>query len=318
MTATFTAAAPERVDVRIVSLLPAATEIVYALGLEPVGVTHECDYPPDASDKPAIIRSRVDSTGASQSINEQVADAAESGGVYEIDRRALREADPDLLITQGVCEVCALDSAEVTNAVQNMALDADVVTIDPHSLGAVLDAINRIGEATGVPDAAAALVRTLETRLDRLGKQVDTTASRPTVVVVDWMDPPMVAGHWVPELIDRAGGVSAITDPGDRSVPHEWTRIVDADPDVLIVAPCGFTPEQTRDNLVDLLHRDGWASLTAVETGRAFVMDGHHHVNRPGPRLIEAAEHLAGLFHHELANPPADVARPLPLIEADR
>ena len=318
MTATFTTTGAPLVDVRTVSLLPAATEIVYALGLEPVGVSHECDYPPAAVDKPAITRSRVESDGSSETINEQVAQATESGGVYEIDRAALRAADPDLIVTQGICDVCAVDSVLVTDAVRALGLDAEVLTIDPHTLGDVIGDIRRIGDAVEAPDAAAALLQDIETRLEAVQRHIDTVASRPEVVVLDWMQPPMVAGHWIPELIDLAGGVSAITAPGDRSVPHDWSTVLDADPAVLIVAPCGFTPEQTRDNLRDLVDLEGWATLTAVETGRAYVVDGHHHVNRPGPRLVETLELFAGLLHPALPNPPETVAHPIQLVEVDR
>lgn len=303
---------------RIVSLLPAATEIVYGLGLEPDGVSHECDYPPAAADQPAITRNRVEATGSSETINEQVAEAADTGGVFEIDRATLREADPDLIITQGVCDVCAVDAVLATEAVRDLGLDADVLTIDPHSLDDIFDAISRIGQAVGASEAAATLTRRIKDRIEAVRNRVATVGSRPDVVVLDWMQPPMVAGHWVPELLDIAGGISAITDPGDRSVPHEWSTIRETDPAVLLVAPCGFTPEQTRENLDDLVDRDGWASLTAVETGRAFVMDGHHHLNRPGPRLAETLEHLAGLLHPALADPPRTVAYPIQMVETGR
>jgi iron complex transport system substrate-binding protein len=298
---------------RIVSLLPSATEIVYALGIEPVGVSHECDYPPEATEKPTVVRSVVDPDASSQAINEQVARAERGGGVYEIDMETLAELDPDVVVSQGICDVCAVDEVLVETAVEQLGLDAAVLTTDPHSLEDLYQDIRTIGDGLGQQERATELVADLQARVEAIEQVVTTEVTdRPDVAVLDWMDPVMVAGHWVPELIEIAGGEYGLADTGDRSEPREWEEVREYDPDVLVAAPCGFGLDQTVDNVADLTDRDGWDDLTAVEAGRAYAMDGHHYVNRPGPRLVDTLEHLAGLLHPDLFDsPPGTVARSL-------
>ncbi|PSP86243.1 cobalamin-binding protein [Halobacteriales archaeon QS_1_68_17] len=300
---------------RIVSLLPSATEIVYALGLEPVAVSHECDYPPAAAERPSVVRSRVDAGASSGEIDRQVADATASGGVYELDREALVDADPDLIVSQGVCEVCAVDTAQVTDAVRNLGLDAEVLTTDPHTVADVLDDVERIGAATGREERAADLVADLRGRIAAVEERARTAAERagrPRTAVLDWTDPVMVAGHWMPGLVESAGGAYGMGEAGAASRPVEWAEVRASDPEVLVVAPCGFGIDQTLANAADLTGREGWTDLTAVREGRVYVMDGHHYANRPGPRLVDTLEHLAGLLHPGTFDaPPADVARPL-------
>jgi len=290
---------------RVVTLLPSATEIVYALGVEPVGVSHECDHPPAAREKPSVNRSRVDPTASSGEINEQVAAAEESGGVYAIDRETLAELDPDLIVTQGVCDVCAVDHVIVAEAVEELGLDADVLTLDVHSLDDLFESIHRVGAAVGRDESATELVADLRERV----AAVETTAARaettPRVAVLDWLDPVMVGGHWVPEMVRTAGGAYGMEEAGAHSRPREWTEIRQYDPEVLVAAPCGFDVAQTRENIADLTDRPGFDDLTAVREGRAYVMDGHHYVNRSGPRLVDTLEFLAGLCHPDLFETPS-------------
>jgi iron complex transport system substrate-binding protein len=294
---------------RVVTLLPSATEIVYALGIEPRAVSHECDYPPAARSKPSVNRSRVDETATSSEIDRQVLQAERDGsGVYEIDLDVLRETDPDLIITQGLCDVCAVDQVLVEDAVNKLNLDCEILTTDPHSIDDILGDIKRIGRATGTEMRAEELIRELRVRIDA----VRTTApsDERQVVVLDWMDPIMTAGHWVPEMISIAGGSIPFDDTA--SVPREWDEIVAIDPDVLVVAPCGFDLDQTEANLTDLTERDGWNDLTAVTTGRTYALDGHQYMNRPGVRIVDSLEYLAGLIHPEtFESPPEDAACPL-------
>jgi iron complex transport system substrate-binding protein len=300
-------------DPRVVTLLPSATEIVYALGLEPVGVSHECDYPPEAAEQPAVNRSRVDPEASSGEINDQVAAAeAEGTGVYEIDDETLAMLDPDLIVSQGICDVCAVDEVLVEAAVDRLGLDAAVLTTDPHSLADVFTDIERIGDAVGRSERAREVVADLRARVEAVEQTVRTQVEdRPRVAVLDWLDPVMVAGHWIPEMVRMAGGEYGMADPGARSEPHEWTTVREYDPEVLVAAPCGFGLDQTAENRADLTDREGWAELTAVAEGRAYAMDGHHYVNRPGPRLVDTLEHLAGLLHPEAFDaPPAEIARP--------
>ncbi|MFB6084876.1 MAG: cobalamin-binding protein [Halorientalis sp.] len=298
---------------RIVSLLPSATEIVYALGLEPVGVSHECDYPPAATEKPAVNRSRIDAEASSREIDEQVADAEGDGGVYEIDDDTLARLDPDLVISQGICDVCAVDEVLVREAVERLGLDAAVLTTDPHSLADVFADIRRIGDATGTGERAAELVADLRERVEAVERTAAAATERPRVAVLDWLDPVMVAGHWIPGMVETAGGGYGMAEPGARSEPREFDAIREYDPEVLVAAPCGFGLDQTERNRADLTDREGWDDLTAVRNGRAFAMDGHHYVNRPGPRLVDTLEHLAACLHPDRFDvPPSSVVRPFP------
>jgi iron complex transport system substrate-binding protein len=296
---------------RVVSLLPSATEIVYALGVEPVGVSHECDYPPAAREVPAVNRSRVDAGAASAEIDTQVREADREGGVYELDRERLATLDPDLVVSQGICDVCAVDEVRVRAAVDDLGLDAEVLTTDPHSLADVLADVERIGAALGRQDRAADLVERLDARIEAVERAAGATAERPRVAVFDWTDPVMVAGHWIPGMVDLAGGRYGMAERGERSRPREWGDIRTYDPEVLVVAPCGFGLDQTAANRADLTGREGWADLAAVREGRVYAVDGHHYVNRPGPRLVDTLEFLAAIVHPERFDaPPTDAVRP--------
>ncbi|WP_160134477.1 cobalamin-binding protein [Halococcus salsus] len=297
---------------RVVSLLPSATEIVSALGVEPVGVSHECDYPPAVTEKPAVNRSRVDAEASSAEIDSQVLEAEEGEGVYDIDLATLDRLDPDLVVSQGICDVCAVDSVLVREAIDRLDLDCEVLTTDPHSIDDVLGDIRRVGRAVGREERAEELVAALEARVAAVEAATGSVERRPRVTVLDWTDPVMTAGHWVPEMVELAGGSEGFTEPGGASRPREWDAIREYDPEVLVVAPCGFDLDQTAENLADLTEREGWHDLTAVREGRAYALDGHRFMNRPGPRLVDSLEHLAGLVQPELFDaPPSDVARSL-------
>jgi iron complex transport system substrate-binding protein len=300
--------------VRIVTLLPSATEIVYALGREPVATSHECDWPPEAAALPAANRSRVDADASAGEIDAQVLEAEGSGGVYDIHLAALERADPDLVVSQGICDVCAVDTVLVREAVEELGLDCEVLTTDPHSLEDVLDDVRRIGRAIDREDRAEEVNAGLRERTARVRDRTADLApeDRPRVAVLDWTDPVMTAGHWVPELVEWAGGEYGLAERGAASRPREWAEIREYDPEVLVVAPCGFDLDQTAENIADLTGRAGWNELTAVREDRAYAVDGHHYFNRPGPRLVDSLEHLAGLVHPERFDaPPADVARSL-------
>jgi len=293
---------------RVVSLLPSATEILYALGVEPVAVSHECDYPPAARGTPAANRSRVDPDASSDEINQEVAAAEDDGGVYDLREDVLREADPDLIVTQGVCEVCAVGDRLVEEAVADLGLDAEILTTHPHSLEDVLGDVRRIGERTGNEGRAREVIRSFRGRIDRVRERAPATGRR--VVVADWMDPVMVAGHWIPGMIETAGGAYGMADPGERSRPRPFEDLLAYDPEVLIAAPCGFTLDRTTEHIEELTGREGYGDLTAAREGRVYAMDGQHYVNRPGPRLVDTLEHLAGLIAPEAFDaPPRDVAR---------
>ncbi len=301
----------------VVSLLPSATEVVYALGVEPVGVSHECDFPSGARELPAVERSRVDPEATSAEIDQQVQEAVESGGVYEIDRERLAALDPDLIVSQGVCDVCAVDEVRVREAVADLGLDAEVLTTDPHSLADVLADIERIGAAVGRAERARNVVADLEARVGAVEQRATGTGQRPRVALLDWLDPVMVAGHWIPGMVESAGGRYGMAEPGARSRPREWATVREYDPEVLVVSPCGFDLEQTAENASDLTDREGWEDLTAVREGRVYAIDGDHYVNRPGPRLVDTLEFLGAVCRpDQFETPPRDAVRPLSALRA--
>jgi iron complex transport system substrate-binding protein len=287
---------------RIVSLLPSSTEICFALGLgdRVVGVSHECDFPPEVSGRPVLTSPKVDPHATSAEIDQQVrALVADGLSVYRIDEERLRELRPDLVITQDVCEVCAVSFAEVREATARLlGAEASILSLSPLTLADVLDDIVRVGRAAGVEDAAHELVAHLRRRLDRLRAET-ALLPRPRVLVLEWLSPPMVAGHWTPELIRIAGGEPILGHDGEPTGPVDWAAIVEAAPAVVIVAPCGFRVAQSLRELPALAALPGFATLPAAHGDRLVVVDGNAFFNRPGPRLVESAEIAAMAIHPE-------------------
>jgi iron complex transport system substrate-binding protein len=285
---------------RIASLLPSATEIVCALGLADsiVGVSHECDFPPAVVGRPVLTAPKIDPRGSSAAIDAAVQGLVRDGlSVYRIDSEALRAAQPDLIVTQDQCEVCAVSFAEVERAVQAV-LDAParIVSLRPSRLDDVLDDFARVADAAGVPDAGVQLIAASRARLERIRTAVAPARSRPRVACIEWIDPLMVAGNWVPELVELGGGTYELVAAGAHSPRIGWEALAAAQPDVVIVMPCGFALAQTRRELPALTARAEWRALPAVRNGRAYAIDGNAYVNRPGPRLVDSAELLAGLI----------------------
>ncbi|MFC6905185.1 ABC transporter substrate-binding protein [Halalkalicoccus tibetensis] len=297
----------------VVTLLPSATEIVSALGVSPVGTSHSCDHPPEVRELPEITRSSVDEDADSATIDEQVLSAERAGGVYEVRMDALERADPDLIVTQGICDVCAVDTVLVREAVAELDLDCEVLTTDPHSLEDVFSDIERIGRALGREERAAELVADCRARVERVRERAPADPEqRPRVLDIDWMDPVMIGGHWVPELVEVAGGEYGIVDPGEASTPVEFERVGEYDPEALVVAPCGFGIEQTTENIDELREREGWSDLAAARAGRVSLIDGSAYMNRPSHRLVDSLELVASALHPDRFDPPADAIRRLP------
>ena len=277
---------------RLVSLLPSATEIVYALGLgeQLVGVTFECDEPPSARRDKAVVIGGRDTRGMSpREIHEYVEAQTRAGAdLYTLHADALAELRPDLILTQDLCRVCAIPSGQVADALDYLGCRADVLSLDPHTLEEVLESIVDIGVRGGVADRAEALVADLRRRLADVASRV-AGRTRPRVVVVEWVDPPFTAGHWVPDLVSAAGGEPVAATPGGYSVPTTWTDLVAAAPDTVIVAPCGF-------------HLDGAAEqarsvVPRFPDARVWAIDADGIVVRPGPRLVDGVEALASILH---------------------
>jgi iron complex transport system substrate-binding protein len=294
--------------VRIASLLPSATEMVAAIGLADrlVGRTHECDWPPEVAGVPPLTADRVDrSAMTSAEIDGAVADAmAGGGGLYRLDREALAAARPDLIITQALCGVCAVERDEVEEAARALPGRPAVLSLEPETLEGVLASILLVGEAAGAPREAAAAVAALRERLDRAR---DLVGDRPPVraVCLEWLDPPYLAGHWVPEQVALAGGHDPLGRPGRPSVAAPPERVIDADPDVLLLIPCGWSAAETLAALERDRFHERFGGMRAVREGRVVALDGGAHFSRPGPRLVDGVESLLPVLHPERVASPA-------------
>ncbi len=301
---------------RVVSLLPSATEMCYALGVEPVGVSHECDYPQWASDQPSVVHSRVDPTATSGELDSQVQQAVETGGVYELDEQRLAELAPDVIVSQGICDVCAIDVSHVRQTVSRLGLDAQVVASDPQSLEDVFADLKRLGDVLNVERTAQQVIADLQKRVDALeGSRSIHAQHAQQVAILDWTDPVMVAGHWIPGMVEHLGATYPLATPGAPSRPREFAEIRRVDPDILVISPCGFDCEQTLANRTDLTDREGWSDLTAVTNERAYIIDGNQYVNRPGPRLVETLELLGSVIQNDVSDCPSDAVQQFPTVE---
>jgi iron complex transport system substrate-binding protein len=289
---------------RIVSLLPSATEIVCAIGLgdELVGVTHECDYPPEVVGKPVVTRSTNDLTRATQRDIHRLVTAAVHGGssLYALDEGALAALDPDLILTQELCRVCAVSYREVNEVARAIDADITVVSLEPNSVEGILHTITTVGAMTEAEDAALALVESLRERLGTVGEQVqarrEAGGHSPRVVALEWVDPPFASGHWVPEQVQQAGGWEVLGAAGEPSRPTTWDAVAEVDPEMLLLMPCGFHLEDTVESWAETRRPPGWDDLTAVRRGQVFALDGSAYFSRPGPRVIDGIEMLAEIF----------------------
>jgi iron complex transport system substrate-binding protein len=289
---------------RICSLLPSATEIAFALGLgdEIVGVTHECDYPPEAQEKPVVVRSAIDSHRLNSfEIDRQVGEMLQAGkSLYTIDDEAFRKAAPDVILTQALCDVCALDYNDVVKAAQCLPCKPAIVSLTPHCLTDMLDDIFRVGEATQRDKEAEALVLDLQRRIEAVRKRTAQSSIRPQVVCLEWFDPIYAAGHWVPEMVELAGGNDGLGRKGEPSEKVQWTEVLKLQPDVLMLMPCGFDAQRTIQESALLQKLNGWNKLPAVKAGNVFAVNGHAYFSRPGPRLVDGLEILAQILHPEI------------------
>ena len=288
---------------RICSLLPGATEIAYLLGLgdQIVGVTHECDYPHEAKQKPVVVRSVIDSSQLScPEIDRRVGELLQAGrGLYSIDEAAFLASGPDVILTQGLCDVCALNYDDVVKAAQRLPRMPAILSLNPHSLSDVLEDISRVGAATGRETAAEALVQDLRRRIDEVG--IREPEYRPRVGCLEWFEPLYVAGHWVPELVTLAGGFDPLGRKGEPSFKIEWQSVLDAKPDVILLMPCGFDVRRAVKESTPLRNLNGWNDLPAVKTGNVYALNGSAYFSRPGPRLVNGLEILARIIRPEQA-----------------
>ena len=283
------------------SLLPSATEIVCALGLRErlVGRSHECDYPPDVASVTVCTAPRFDARGSSAEIDSRVKDLlARALSLYEVKQDVLARLHPGLIVTQTQCEVCAVSLADVNAAAARLTgEDVDVVALEAVSLDGVYEDIRRVAHALGVVSQGAVLVGGLKSRATTIARRAELADRRPSVLCLEWVDPLMAAGNWIPELVSMAGGTPLLGRVGEHAPWVEWRDVAAADPDVIVAMPCGFDMERTRTELASITSRAEWRDLRAVRGHDVFVTDANQYFNRPGPRLVDSLEILAEIFH---------------------
>ncbi len=306
---------------RIVSLLPSATKIVCCLGLEEdlVGVTHECDYPPSVRTKPKVTRTHIAADAPSGEIDRLVRGRlAERQALYSLDFETLRRLEPDLLITQTLCDVCAVAESEVRAGVAQLAGSPRVVNLEPTRLGEVLDSILTVGEATANVKTAQQVVRVCKERIARVRSAVPPDMPPKKVVVLEWLDPLFSCGHWTPELVEIAGGVEPLVQPGMRSRELSAGDVAAVDPDVILIACCGFGVARAMQDVPSFMELAPIAELRCVREGRVYLTDGSAYFSRPGPRLVDSLEILANAMdpqQHRLSARVPAASRVQPLLE---
>jgi len=289
---------------RIVTLLPSATEIVCALGFEAalVGRSHECDYPPSVGRLPALTEAKFNPEGTSAEIDQRVKKiVADALSVYRVDAPKLRELRPDVIVTQSQCEVCAVSESDVETAVAEwLGARPKIVSLAPYGLDDIFTDMQRVADALGAAPRGVELVAKLRNRLAAIAGKARNAAQRPTVATIEWIDPLMAAGNWMPTLVEMAGGSNLFGTAGEHSPWMKFDDLAAKDPDVILISPCGFNMDRAAKDLPVLTSQAKWQQLAAVRNGRVFMADGNQYFNRPGPRIAESLEILAEIVHPEL------------------
>lgn len=295
---------------RIVSLLPSATEIVCALRLREqlVGITHECDFPPGVERLPKVTKTLIPNDAASAQIDEMVRQPLRSAhALYTLDRETLIQLAPDWLVTQALCDVCAVAEEEVCEVALSLPGSPRVVNLEPQTLGQVLASMLTIGEQLGVESTARSVVDGLRQRIERVRSRSRWLRHPPRVLLLEWLDPPFSSAHWNPELVRFAGGVEVLGRPGKDSRTLSWEEVAASEPEVVFVSCCGFSLERTLRDLDQLRSNRQWCQLPAVRAGRVYVTDGSQYFSRPGPRLVDSLEMLAHALHPSIHRLPEGV-----------
>jgi iron complex transport system substrate-binding protein len=294
---------------RVASLLPSATELLFAIGAGPevVGVTHECDWPPEAQGLPVLTRSLIDHTGSSPGeIDRHVRAAVHEGsGIYALDAELLASLKPDLIVTQELCEVCAVSYRQVETAVRELPGEVPILSLEPEGLDGIMETAEVLGRATGHEEGAARLVASMRHRIAAVQALPPVAGGRPAVACLEWTDPLMAGGHWVPEMVRLAGGDDVLGAEGQRSAEVAWDDVVEAAPDAMVLMPCGFGLSRSLQCAGEVTSRPGFDDLPCGRGGRVAAVDGSSYFNRPGPRIVTGLDILAAI----LRTPPAE---PLP------
>jgi len=291
---------------RIISLLPAATEIVCALGLEQnlVGRSHECDFPESVKSLPVCSEANFADDLSSLEIDIKVKEIlTEALSIYTVKRDVIKDLAPDVVITQAQYEVCAVSLKDVEEALDNyLDKESHIVSLQPNKLDDIFEDIKTVAQALDVTDAGDVLIEDLQGRVDIIRHKLKYVESRPTVACIEWLEPLMVSGNWIPEVVSTAGGSSILAEAGKHSPFVKWEDIQQTNPDVIIVMPCGFSIERTMKEMNILLDLPGFADLTAVKNNRLYITDGNQYFNRPGPRIVDSIEIIGEIIHPKLFN----------------
>jgi len=302
-----------KTGMRIVSLLPSTTEIVCALGLEDalVGITHECDYPASVGGKPRLTASRIShetmtSAEIDHAVRSQLAQLDGHGSIYDLDEAKLRELNPDLILTQELCEVCAVSYKTVERAARMFEADVRVASLEPDTIADIFDNIRMVGELTGRKSEAEKLIINLNGRLDRIRETTQRIDPRPRTLMLEWLEPPFAPGHWVPEQVEIAGGDHAFGKAGEPSVTTTAEEIRAYAPEVIVLIPCGYYKEDILRQLPVARLPEGWNDLPAVRNGEVWATDATSYFSRPGPRVVDGVEILSRILHPEVFGPPEE------------
>ena len=301
-------------DIKIVSLLPSSTEIVCALGLQEnlVGITHECDYPNGIEKLPHLTASRIShSNMSSAEIDHAVRSNLDGhGSIYDLDEKLLQELKPDLIITQELCEVCAVSYKTVQKAAKMYVADAKVVSLEPNTIEDIFENIKTVGELTGVSDKAEEVVNALQNRLDKIQEKLvrnsKSTIQNPKAFMLEWLEPPFAPGHWVPEQVEIAGGICLMGKAGQKSVTTTYDEIFESKPEILVLVPCGYYTEDILRQIENTKFPKNWRELPAIKNDEVWALDATSYFSRPAPRVVDGAEILAKIFHPEVFGEPKE------------
>ncbi len=296
---------------RIVSLLPSATEILCALGLDDqlVGVTHECDFPAFVARLPKVTRTLIPTEASSAEIDGLVREKLKADrALYSLDMPVLESLRPDLIVTQALCDVCAVAEDEVRAAACSLPGSPRVVNLEPQTLSDVLESITQVAQAAGVESRGDEVVQGLQDRVARVAARTAGLSHLPRVIVLEWLDPPFSCGHWNPELVRLAGGIEVLGQEGRPSRTLRWDEVLSAQPEIVLIACCGFGVDRTMQDVPALWSIPGWRALPAVRSSHVYVVDGSQYFSRPGPRLVDSLEILAHALHPDVHPLPAGLA----------
>lgn len=299
---------------KIVSLLPSATEIVCALGLEQqlVGVTHECDYPATVKRLPKVTQTRIPATATSAEIDALVRERLnDEKALYTLNRDVLEQLQPDLIITQALCDVCAVAESEVEAVACALPGQPRIVNLEPETLDEVINSLRDVAAAAGIEQQGERVIGNLQSRVGAVTDSIANVLRRPRVALLEWLDPPFSSGHWSPEIVRLAGGEEVLGREGERSRTLTWDEVSASRPEVIFIACCGFDVERTCQDLPLLDKVAGWQDLPAVQTGQVYVIDGAQYFSRPGPRLVDSLEMIAQVLHPDIYAPPHSLPQPL-------